>query len=201
MDRKYTTGSLQAVGGSVPLLIEREDLSVLMAAVAEGDRLAFKHLYDRTSARLLGIVRRIVRDRALAEEVLQEVYLRIWERAATYRTEVGSALTWMISIARHRAIDVLRQRKELVLAPMDDGEDWLERVAGPGDGEADLEDRDRLRRCLQRLEEPQRSCILLAYCDGYSRDELATRYETPVNTIKTWLHRGLAVLRTCLEAP
>ena len=81
----------------------------------------------------------------------------------------------MISIARHRAIDVLRQRKELVLAPMDEGEDWLERVAGPGDGEADLEDRDRLRHCLQRLEEPQRSCILLAYCDGYSRDELGRR--------------------------
>jgi len=183
------------------VLIEREDLSVLMAAVAEGDRLAFKHLYDRTSARLLGIVRRIVRDRPLAEEVLQEVYLRIWERAGTYRTEAGTALSWMISIARHRAIDVLRQRKEIVLAPLEDGEDWLERVAGPGDGETDLEDRDRLRHCLQRLEEPQRSCILLAYCDGYSRDELATRYEAPVNTIKTWLHRGLAVLRSCLEAP
>ena len=116
------------------MLIEREDLSVLMASVAAGDRLAFKHLYDRTSARLLGIVRRIVRDRALAEEVLQEVYLRIWERAASYRTELGSALTWMTSIARHRAIDVLRQHKEIALPPMDDGEDWLERVAGPVTG-------------------------------------------------------------------
>jgi len=180
---------------------EREDLPLLIAAVAGRDRAAFKRLYDQTSARLFGIVLRIVRDRALAEEVIQEAYLRIWEKASTYRKDIGSPMAWMISIARNRAIDVIRQRSEILLAPGEDGEDWLEQVAAFDGGEVDVEARDSLRRCLERLEEPQRKCIVLAYCGGYSRDELAMRFERPVNTIKTWLHRGLAALRTCLEAP
>jgi RNA polymerase sigma factor (sigma-70 family) len=183
------------------LQAEREDLSFLIAAVARRDRAAFKRVYDLTSARLFGAVLRIVRDRGVAEEVIQEAYLRIWEKAASYRLEIGSPLTWMISIAHNRAIDVIRKRKEVLVAANEDGEDWLDQVADPASGDMDFEDREGLRRCLERLEEPQRNCIVLAYCSGYSRDELATRFERPVNTIKTWLHRGLAALRTCLESP
>jgi RNA polymerase sigma factor (sigma-70 family) len=183
------------------LLAEREDLSLLMSAVARQDRAAFKRVYEQTSARLFGCVLKIVRDRALAEEVLQEAYLRIWEKASSYRADVGSPLTWMTSIARNRAIDVIRKRKEVLAAPSEEGEDWLERVEAVRSGDLDFEDREGLRRCLERLEETQRNCIVLAYCGGYSRDELAMRYERPVSTIKTWLHRGLAALRTCLETP
>jgi RNA polymerase sigma factor (sigma-70 family) len=189
-----------AHGGSVSLSTEREELAALIALIAGRDRAAFRQIYDQTSARLFGIVLRIVRERSTAEEVIQEAYLRIWERASTYRAEVASPLAWMISIARYRAIDVVRQRKEVLVAPTDDDEDWLEKVAGPAEDAVSLEDRDGLQQCLQRLEEQQRDCVVLAYCGGYSREELAVRYERPVNTIKTWLHRGLATLRTCLEA-
>lgn len=183
------------------MLAEREDLPFLIAAVARRDRAAFKRVYNLTSARLFGAVLKIVRDRDVAEEVIQDAYLRIWEKASTYRLDVGSPLTWMISIARNRAIDVIRKRKEVLVAANEDGEDWMEQIADPGIGDIDIEDRDGLRRCLEGLEETQRDCIVLAYCSGYSRDELAKRYDRPVNTIKTWLHRGLAALRTCLETP
>jgi RNA polymerase sigma factor (sigma-70 family) len=189
-----------AFGGSGPLPSEHNDLASLMSSVAGRDRSAFKRMYDLTSARLFGVVLRIVRDRAAAEEVLQDVYLRIWERASTYRPEIAAPLAWMVSIARHRAIDTNRSRKEISVASINEDGDWLEQVADPNASGGNLEDRDGLRRCLQKLDEQQRTCLVLAYCGGYSRDELAIRYDRPVNTIKTWLHRGLAALRTCLEA-
>jgi RNA polymerase sigma factor (sigma-70 family) len=180
--------------------LQAANLAVLLSAVARHDRAAFKELYDQSCARLFSNVLRIVRDRALAEEVIQEAYLRIWEKAATYRVESGPPMTWMVSIARNRAIDVIRKRKEVLIGADGDQEDWLEQVPAETNG-IDIADREGLRRCLERLEEPQRNCIVLAYCSGYSREELAMRYERPVNTIKTWLHRGLASLRTCLETP
>ena len=177
------------------------ELSVLLASVGRGDRAAFKTLYDRTSAKLLGVALRIVRDRTLAEEVLQESYLRIWQKAATYEPAAGKPMSWMIAIVRYRGIDVARQRTEVLLAPDEDGRDWLDMVPGTDDQEATLIDRDRLERCLGLLEAPQRDCIVLAYCSGYSREELSARFERPVNTIKTWLHRALGALQSCLDAP
>ena len=176
-------------------------LAALIAAVAKGDQGAFKMLYDATAPKLFGLVLRIARDRAVAEEVLQDVYLRIWRNASTYTAEAGLPLTWMASIARHRAIDVLRQRTEVLIGPNEEGQDWLDTVMEARDLEADLIDADRLRHCLGQLEAAQRQCLLLAYYEGYSREELATRFDKPVNTIKTWLHRGLGVLRTCLDRP
>lgn len=176
------------------------ELSMLLAAVTRGDRSAFKALYDRTASKLLGVVLRIVRDRALAEEVLQETYLKIWQNASAYAPGVGQPMTWMMAIARHRAIDVIRKRTEVLREPDENGRDWLESVKGVENPEAGLIDRDGLGRCLDRLEAPQRDCIILAYCHGYSREELAARFERPVNTIKTWLHRSLGALKACLEA-
>lgn len=182
------------------LLAPSPELSMLLAAVSRGDRAAFKELYDRTASKLLGVVLRIVRDRALAEEVLQDAYVKIWQNAATYAPGLARPMTWMIAIARHRAIDVIRKSREVLPGPDENGRDWLESVARPEDPEATLVDRDGLGRCLDRLETPQRDCIVLAYCHGYSREELAARFERPVNTIKTWLHRSLGALKACLEA-
>jgi RNA polymerase sigma factor (sigma-70 family) len=178
-------------------LADRQDLTALIEAVARRDRPAFKLMYEQTSARLYGIVLRIVRNRAVAEEVLQEVYLRVWEKASSYRPESGSPMSWMIAIARNRSIDVLRQRGDVEERTGDDN--LIEQIADTS-GVPDLAARDSLQFCLKRLDELHRHCIILAYCGGYSRDELATRFERPVNTIKTWLHRGLASLRECLEA-
>jgi RNA polymerase sigma factor (sigma-70 family) len=176
------------------------DLATLIAGTARRHDPAFAQLYASTAAKLLGVILRIVRDRAMAEDVLQEVFLRIWQNASTYAPESGRPMTWLIAIARYRAIDFIRQRRFETLPPNEDGSDPLDAIAEPRDRERDIIDTDRLRLCLGQLEAPQRRCVLEAYYEGYSREELASRFAMPVNTIKTWLHRGTQTLRTCLDA-
>jgi RNA polymerase sigma-70 factor, ECF subfamily len=139
-------------------------LAALIAAVSGGDRRAFKALYDATAPKLFGVVLRIDRDRAVAEEVLQDVFLRVWQNAGSYAPDAGQPMTWLASIARYRAIDVVRQRREKPIGGGEDGEDWIAGIMDPHDGEAELIDRDRLRQSLARLDEAQRTCLLLAYC-------------------------------------
>ena len=186
---------------ALPRPDDEEDLVDLLAAVARADNAAYRALYERTSAKLFGLVLRIVRDRAIAEEILLDVYLRIWRNASTYSSDIARPMTWMITIARNRAIDVTRVKRDVTLAPREDGSDWLDAIADPRDEAGEAIDRGSLTRCLEMLDEDQRQCIVAAYCEGYSREELAMRYDRPVNTIKTWLHRGLSTLRSCLGAP
>lgn len=174
------------------------DLARLIRSVAEGDRPALRALYTATAPKLLGIILRIVQDRGAAEDALQEVFVRIWQRAGSYDPDGGTPFPWLAAIARHKAIDRLRQEKAARLTQAEEG--WLERLADLGDGEADLARRDALAHCLDAVEPAQRDCLVLAYCEGWSREELAARHDRPVNTIKTWLRRGLTGLRGCLEA-
>ncbi len=174
-------------------------LADLIARVAEGRQDALRVLYDRTAPKLFGLILRIVRDRGAAEDVLQDAYLRVWQGAAGYAPEAGRPMAWLAAIARHRAIDWVRRKGEVPMPVSEDDEDWLARIADPRDSEAAILDRDALLACLGRLDPAQRDCVVLAYCEGLSREELASRYERPVNTVKTWLHRGLASLRGCLD--
>ena len=175
------------------------DIAELVEAVARGERLAFKQLYDSTAPKLFGIILRMSRSRSLAEEVLQDVFLKIWSNARQYSRESGSAMGWLASIARNRSIDVLRQKAELTMPQGENGEDWFARIAEDRDREEEILDQNALRHCLGQMEPEKRSCVLLAYYEGYSRGELAEKFGQPVNTIKTWLHRSLALLKTCLE--
>ena len=175
-------------------------LQARLTAIAGGDQAALKALYDETGAKLFGLVLRILRNREAAEDVLQDVYLRIWQNAGAYVPTAGRPITWMCAIARNRAIDVVRARKETTLTDLVEGEDWMNQVPDPHDGESDILDRGALALCLGRVDAMHRQCLVLAYCEGFSREELAARFERPVNTIKTWLHRGLANLRACLDA-
>ena len=181
------------------LATERTELDSLLMSVAEADRAAFRRLYDLTAPKLLATILRIVRVRSTAEEVLQDVYLRIWQNAGSYSPDTAPARVWMNSIARNRAIDVVRQKTPVSASSLDDGTDWFERIAEDRDREADMVDVASLRRCLGTIDTQARDCVLLAYYEGYSREELAQRYERPVNTIKTWLHRSLSSLRACLD--
>lgn len=177
------------------------DLEALIRRVAAGDRAAFERLYAAASAKLFGIVLRISRDRASAEDVLQETFVRIWRNAPRYEAASGRPITWMASIARNAAIDAVRRRRALDARISPDGDD--DALAAVPDETAlavDPGDREALRTCLGRLEAEQRDCVLLAYRDGLSREELAERFDRPVGTIKTWLHRALARLKDCLEA-
>jgi RNA polymerase sigma factor (sigma-70 family) len=179
---------------------DSSQLADLIVRTGRGDRAAFRAVYDSTSSKLLGVILRIVKNRAGAEEILQDVYLRLWQNAASYVREAGPPMGWLVSIARNRAIDVIRQKTPDLMGPGEDGVDWFDKLAEPRDREADMLDVSALRHCLGQVDEEHRSCILLAYYEGWSREELAQRFDRPVNTIKTWLHRGLASLRTCLDA-
>jgi len=172
----------------------------LLADIARGEAHRLADLYDLTSPKLYGLILRIQRDRGLAEDVLQDVYMRIWQAAGAYRPEAGPPLPWICTIARNRAIDSVRRTVERQGPERDDGEDWVARLIDPHDGEAEFMDRSALLACLGRLDPVHRDCVVLAYCEGRSREELAQHFEKPVNTIKTWLHRSLAGLKTCLEA-
>jgi RNA polymerase sigma-70 factor (ECF subfamily) len=169
----------------------------LLAQVARQDRRAYRALYDATSAKLFGVTLRICRERSLAEEAFQEAFIGIWRTAADFDPARGSALAWMAGVARNRALDLLRKRGRSDTPIEGDAlEKLLSEAAVQRAGQADL---DALLQCLERLEETPRRAVVLAYCEGRTRDELAAHFAAPANTVKTWLRRALLSLRSCLE--
>lgn len=180
---------------------DRAALALCLAGTARGERAAFADLYRRTSGKLFAVIRRILGRADVAEEALQEAYLKIWSQAARYDDKVASPMTWMIAIARNQAIDVRRRGAERV----SDAASALEDVTlVSASGAAAIEqsaDLRHLSRCLDGLEEQPRAMVLLAYHQGWSREELARRFERPVATVKTLLRRGLLALKDCLDAP
>ncbi len=159
---------------------------------------AFERLYDETASLLYGIALRMLRQPAAAEDVVQEAYLSIWARAAEYRPGLGAPLTWMTSIARYRALDALRRRshREDAQSPLDE-----EAHADPfgGDAESRTDDALMLDACLGQLADEQRSCIVLSYCEGYTHQELAQKFDRPEGTVKSWIRRGVQMLKGCLD--
>jgi RNA polymerase sigma-70 factor (ECF subfamily) len=174
------------------------DLVALLHRAAKGDKAAFSALYAATSAKLYGVIVRILLRRDVADDVLQEVYIRIWERAVDYDASKGSPIAWMVAITRNRALDEVRRKRPLSI---EDAPETLEVAtddSSPFDDLSQTQDMQRLARCLGGLEPDRRDMVLLAYREGLSREELAQRYGRPVPTIKTWLRRSLAQLKDCL---
>ena len=179
--------------------LDNSELVTFLVATARGDRAAFAELYQRTAPKLFAILLRILPSKSVAEEALQDVFLKIWQNAGSFSPEAGPAMGWLISITRNRAIDIIRAKNPAKPAETENT-DFLANIADLSGGEEQMMELAALRHCLGTLEEPARNCILLAYYDGYSREELASRFGRPVGTIKTWLHRSLALLKSCLEA-
>ena len=186
-----TTASEQAAGSSAALV-------TLLQRVAGQDQTAFQGLYDATSAKLYGIILRILRRRDLADEILQEVYVKIWERAADYTPTRASPITWMATIARNRALDEVRKITPTSIEDMPAGFDIASDAPLALELLEQTEDARRLADCLRRLDPMKRDAVALAYLNGVSREALSQRFSVPVPTIKTWLHRSLAQLRDCL---
>ncbi|MES9940849.1 MAG: sigma-70 family RNA polymerase sigma factor [Candidatus Thiodiazotropha sp. 6PLUC2] len=177
-----------------------EELESLLAACALNDRKAFARLYRMTSAKLYGVVLRILIRDDLAQDCLQDAYVKIWNNAASYRAYMAAPLTWMSTIARNQALDLLRKRKREVMDR--DDKSVPEQVDGaplPPDSLSRSDDGRRLEECLGELKDQQRQVLVLAYFKGLTHDELASHTDTPLGTVKTWIRRGLNQLRRCLE--
>lgn len=177
-----------------------QPLSSLLVAAGGGDREAFRGVYDATAAHLLGLALRILRRRDAAEDTLQEAFVSIWQRAGDYRPERGAPMAWMGTIVRHRALD--RLRRERATVPLDDvpeREAWADPGPAPDAATEAAQDARRLTACLDELAPNPRTAIVLAYREGLTHEEIAARLPAPLGTVKTWIRRGLAQLRTCLD--
>lgn len=184
--------------------VTQDNLLRLLTAIADGDKSAFRSLFDVMGPKLFAITLRICRDRAIAEDAVQDAFVEIWRKAADFDAGRGVPAAWMSVIARNKAIDQIRRRgRSVVLASGgdrdEDGSDLIAAIVDPTQAADGGVEGMALGQCLNRLEAQQRDMVLLAYCEGLSREELSERYDAPVNTVKTWLRRGLAALKDCLE--
>ena len=178
----------------------RNQLAERLARVAEGDRQALGAVYRDTSAKLFGICLRILGDRGEAEDVLQEVYLTVWNKAAVFDPERASPITWLVTMARNRAIDRLRSGGVIRKADPIEAAVELSDPAPSAAAEVEAADeRRRLETCLQQLEPQHSAAIRTAFLDGVTYEDLAAQMAVPLGTMKSWIRRGLLRLRACLE--
>jgi RNA polymerase sigma-70 factor, ECF subfamily len=177
-----------------------DDLSNLLSRIATRDTVAFAALYKQTSPKLYGVVARILTRGDVASDVLQEVYVRVWEKAGEFDSRKGSPLAWMATIARNRALDEVRRVRPASLEDQPEGFEPAAEEINPLAVRERSEGLAALVDCLKALDEEKRTIVLLAYYRGLSREALAKRFGRPVPTIKTWLHRSLAQLRDCLAS-
>ena len=180
------------------------DLADLLARTALADQAAFAELYRRTSPHLYAIAVRILREPAAAEEVLQEAFLSIWHHAGRYAAELSQPQTWLVSIVRNRCLDRLRRRDlDRVSLTRDDDEET--EIELPADGASPIDlliagaEAASVRDCVQGLEGGQKQAIALAFFQGLTHAELARALREPLGTVKSWVRRGLARLKECLE--
>ncbi len=181
---------------------DSEQLQRLIGAVALGDRLAFRKLYDATSSRLFGFALRILRKDELAEEALQDAFVSVWHAAAGYQLHLSAPLTWMAAIVRNKALDIHRRQPkgeiDIALADYDPVASLQDTAAGPQELAGLSRDAAALAGCMEKLAGRQRQAIGMAYLHDLSHSEVAARLSLPLGTVKTWIRRGLDRLRDCL---
>lgn len=187
------------------------ELGELLSRTALGDRVAFATLYRQSSPHLLGVILRIQSNRAQAEDVLQEVFINVWRAAQSFNPALSQASTWLVSIARHRAIDSLRRKQTEVntvsstVAGADEetDHDMLDHIADDSPTPPELLERSSraraLEQCMQGLSAEQKSSLALAYYQGLSHAEVADHMGQPLGTVKSWVRRGMQSLKSCLE--
>jgi RNA polymerase sigma-70 factor (ECF subfamily) len=179
------------------------DYEACLIACARGEQQALRDLYEQESARLLGVAKRIARDNALAEDIVHDVFIRIWTRAASFDPARGSARGWIFSVTRHLALNFMRDSaRELQVS--EQRETALQASASMEASPENVDAFDyrarsgRIYACLEQLEPARRNCILHAYVDGYSHSEISQKLGAPLGTVKAWIKRSLLALRECM---
>jgi RNA polymerase sigma factor (sigma-70 family) len=167
---------------------------------AQSDREAFAELYRRTSPRLLGVCARMLTDRREAEEVLQEAYVTVWQRGKTFDPMRASAMTWLVALARNKAIDRLRQRRDTAGGHALEVEGIADEDLTPAARTERGQEYRRLQECMEQLEPQQRRSIQEAFFTGITYNALAEAAKVPLGTMKSWIRRGLLQLRACLDS-
>lgn len=177
---------------------EIDDIATLIGRVTLKDRAAFDRLYNVASPKLYGVCLRLLSDTAEAEDAMQDIFVKIWNRAGSYRPSDASAMGWLYAIARNHCLDRLRARKtpvrsmDYILEVPDKGPDPEKSAANAAEGR-------RIEVCMAELDPDKADAVKAAYVDGYTYAELSDRYDVPLNTMRTWLRRSLQKLRKCLE--
>ncbi|MEC5398591.1 sigma-70 family RNA polymerase sigma factor [Uliginosibacterium sp. H1] len=179
------------------------DHDAALQACARGDQQALQRLYEREHRYLFGVALRIVRQRQVAEDVLHDAFVSIWQRAASFDPARGAGRGWMFTVVRHAALNRMRSASREV--SLDDDEVPSDGEGGLPAGDAMTDDPfvhramlGRLGDCLSALEPARRDCVLLAYVEGCSHGEIAERTRTPLGTVKAWIQRSLRALRECM---
>ncbi len=185
---------------------DSRELERLLLRMSERDEPAFRQLYAATRRKLFSTTLPLVKRRYLAEEVLQEAYVRIWLNAGSYRPSLGTPMAWMMTIARNLAIDVARKsgrevhsNDSILMGFPDDCPTALETIEIREEQELAIRSGRSISVAMQALDPAKRHLVLAAYIDGESRDRLSERYGVPVNTIKTWIRRALIEVRANLD--
>jgi len=174
------------------------DISYLIGRVSLKDRKAFSALYEKSASKLFGICVRILRDRGEAEEALQDVYVKIWQRADRYVESETSPMAWLAAIARNQSIDRIRARRP-VASDIDAAYDIADPLANPEEDAVLRSEGRRIDNCMDELEAERASAVRRAYIEGLSYEELAEIHGVPLNTMRTWLRRSLLKLRECMS--
>ena len=181
------------------MIDRRTELIEAMVATAAGNRGSLQIVYEMTSAKVFGTILRIVRRRDVAEDLLQDVYVKVWRRAGRFDPAKGSPIAWLCAIARNSAFNDLRRNGRQMDVADEDFPDVADtRIAAADDWLCAEEDSAALADCLDQLREDHRRTIKLAFFEGLSHSELAERINVPLGTLKSWIRRGLAGLKGCL---
>ena len=178
----------------------RNLIAAALARIPSGDRAALQTVYRLTSAKLFGVALRILGERSEAEDVLQEVYVTVWRKAADFDADRASPMTWLIAIARNKAIDRLRATRQSRRAePIETATDLADEAPGAESALAGAQDHAQLHGCLGELAEREHAALRGAFFDGNTYEDLAVRMNVPLGTMKSWIRRAMIKLKACLE--
>jgi RNA polymerase sigma-70 factor (ECF subfamily) len=178
----------------------RKLIAAALAAAGRGDRNALQTIYRLTAAKLFAVCMRILDERSEAEDVLQEVYMTVWRKAGIFDPALSSPMTWLIAIARNRAIDHLRARgQNRHMTPIEEAAELADDKPTADAALQGAQEQAQLQRCLDTLAGHERAALRGAFFDGNTYEELAERMKVPLGTMKSWIRRAMIKLKACLE--